>query len=118
MKTILFPAAPLENPEWHAVDQTRVVSGAPAYAYTMLYSSASGEFNAGIYECTAGSWNVSYTEDEFCTLLEGEVRLSGDDGALQVYQAPQSFVIPAGFNGIWEAVTPVRKYFITYERVS
>jgi len=117
MKTIPFPSAPLDTPDWQPVDKARVVRGAPEQAYALLYSSASGEFHTGIYQCTTGSWKVSYSEDEFCTLLEGHVRLTDAGGHAQEYRAPASFLIPAGFEGLWDAITPVRKCFVTYERV-
>lgn len=116
MKIIDFPAQPLQNAEWDAVEQERIVSGQPKRAYKTLYSSTSDEFHSGIYECTAGKWNVTYAEDEFCTLLEGRVRLTNEKGETQEYNAPDSFLVPSGYRGTWEAVTPVRKFFVIYEK--
>jgi uncharacterized cupin superfamily protein len=82
----------------------------------MLYSSKSDEFHSGIYECTAGKWNVTYAEDEFCTLIEGSLRMTNEAGETQAYTAPDSFLIPSGYKGTWEAVTPIRKFFVIYEK--
>jgi uncharacterized cupin superfamily protein len=116
MKIIDFPAKPLQDAAWDAVEQERIVSGQPKRTYKTLYSSKSDEFHSGIYECTAGKWNVTYNEDEFCTLLEGRVRLTNDKGETQEYNAPDSFLVPSGYQGTWEAVTPVRKFFVIYEK--
>jgi len=118
MKVIPFPTMPLEDATWDAVEADRVVSGTPTRTHKVLYSSKSDEFHAGIYECSVGKWQVSYSEDEFCTLLEGHVRLTHDSGTAQDFHAPQSFLVPSGFKGTWEAVTPVRKYFVIYEKAN
>jgi len=118
MKIIACPKEPLKDAEWDAVEQDRVVSGQPKRAFKTLYSSKSDEFHSGIYECTAGKWKVSYSEDEFCTLIEGHVRLTNNKGEAQEFKAPDSFVVPSGFAGTWEAVTPVRKFFVIYEKAA
>ncbi len=118
MKIIPCPTAPLENAAWDAVEADRVVSGQPKRTHKMLYSSKSDEFHSGIYECTAGKWKVTYNEDEFCTLIEGHVRLTNEQGEAQDFMAPESFLVPSGFKGTWEAVTPVRKFFVIYEKAA
>lgn len=118
MKAISCPTAPLSAPEWQDVDADRVIDGAPRTAHSILHASASGEFNAGIYQSTRGKWRISYTEDEFCTLIEGRVRLTNDAGEIQEYAAPDSFIIPAGYQGTWESLSDVRKFFVIYEKTA
>lgn len=107
--------APIEAAEWQAVDAAKVAQGAPRSAYRIAYTSRDARFTCGVYECTAGKWRVEYTEDEFCTLIEGRVRLTADDGGSAEFAAPQSFVIPVGFKGFWEPLGNLRKYFVIYE---
>ncbi len=116
MKVIQFPAAPLKDAAWEAVEKEKLISGAPQRAYQSLYSSASDEFHTGIYECTPGKWKVSYTEDEFCTLIEGHLKMTSEQGDTQEFKAPASFLIPSGYKGTWEAVTKLRKFFVIYEK--
>lgn len=117
MKVVLHPDAPLKNPDWQPVAPDRVMSGAPLQAFEVCYTSPSGEFTSGIYQSTAGAWRVAYTEDEFCTLIEGHVRLTdAASNKTDEFHAPASFVIPAGFTGTWESVTDVRKHFVIYEK--
>lgn len=116
MKIIPFPAEPLADAAWEEVEKDRVLLGQPTRTWKPLYSSASEEFHAGIYECTPGKWRVSYSEDEFCTLLEGQLKLTSEAGETQEFAAPCSFLIPSGFSGTWEAVTKLRKFFVIYEK--
>lgn len=102
--------------EWAPVEAERIVEGTPQSAARVLYTSADGKFCAGLYGCTAGKWRVSYTEDEFCTLIEGSVVISDENGVAQTYSAPESFLIPAGFKGFWEPRGNLRKYFVIYEQ--
>lgn len=54
-------------------------------------------------------------QHEFCHLLSGCVRLLGDDGSDVTLRAGDSFVIPAGFEGVWEVLEPARKLYAVYE---
>lgn len=116
MRIIPFPAEALKNAEWTDIDPAKVLSGQPRCAYSVLYTSASGECVSGIYACTPGKWRVSYSEDEFCTLTAGTVRLTSENGEMQEFSAPESFMIPSGYKGTWEAVTNVQKFFVVYEK--
>ncbi len=102
--------------DWSTVDGARVIDGTPKSATKVLYTSADEKFCAGLYACTAGKWRVSYSEDEFCTLIEGSVTLSDENGASQTYSAPESFLIPSGFKGFWEPHGNLRKFFVIYEQ--
>ena len=106
----------LADCDWTDVDPAKVQSGTPKSAHRILYVSNDEKFYAGIYACTAGKWQVSYDEDEFCTLVEGRVRLSTADGKEITYSAPESFLIPAGFQGFWEPLGNLRKFFVVYEK--
>ncbi len=48
-----------------------------------------------------------------CHILEGQVRLTDEDGTARVFGPGDSFTITRGFRGTWENLTHVRKvYFI------
>ena len=118
MKIIPFPAEPLKDAEWTPVAPEKIISGHPKSAYKVLYTSKTEEFTAGIYECTPGKWKVSYAEDEFCTLIEGHLRMTSDKGEAQEFKAPDSFLIPSGFSGAWEPLSHLRKFFVIYEKAA
>ena len=111
-----FPTDRLKDVEWSAVAPEKIIEGAPRSACKIFYTSADEKFYAGIYECTAGKWRVSYDEDEFCTLIEGAVRLISESGDIQEFSAPASFLIPRGFKGFWEPLGKLRKFFVIYEQ--
>ena len=97
------------------IDAARVVSGSPRQVVANGYSDPGNAFHCGVWEADVGSWRVSYAEHEFCHFLSGRIRLSGDDGSEITVQAGDSFVIPAGFSGLWEVMEPARKLYAIYE---
>jgi uncharacterized cupin superfamily protein len=111
MNVITHASAPLQNTSWTPLDDARIIEGNPQATHLILYTSPSGELVSGIYECTKGKWKVAYVEDEFCTLIEGRICLTNMAGEAQYYAAPESFLIPSGYEGTWEAITPVRQTF-------
>ena len=97
------------------VPADRLVSGQPLQSVANAYSDASNAFHCGVWEGGVGAWRVAYTEHEFCHMLLGRVRMRGDDGSDVTVVAGDSFVIPAGFEGIWEVLEPARKLYAIYE---
>ena len=95
---------------------SRVLAGAPRTTTRNYYADAGEHFYAGIWESTPGKWAISYTEDEFCTILEGRVTLTDESGKSESFKAGDAFVIPAGFKGSWETVEKVRKFYAISER--
>ena len=116
LSILSFTTVSLDPADFEPVDAAKVIEGTPRQAFRVTYTSASGDFCTGIYACTAGKWRVSYSEDEFCTLTKGTVRLTNAAGDTQEFKAPDSFLIPSGFAGTWEAVGDVQKNFVIYEK--
>jgi uncharacterized cupin superfamily protein len=82
----------------------------------LWYSDPDGAFRTGFWAAQPGKAAIAYTKDELCMLLEGEVRLTAADGIVATYRAGDTFIIPKGFTGTWETVSPVRKFFATYTK--
>jgi len=76
---------------------------------------SNGAFRTGFWAAQPGRADIAYTKDELCTLLEGEVRLTDSAGHTETYVVGDTFVIPRGFKGVWETVSPVRKFFAVNE---
>jgi len=93
----------------------RILAGDPGQAVRNLFSDGTGQFFAGFWESTPGKWQVRYTENEFCHLLAGEIRITDASGRSWVFRAGASFVVPAGFIGMWEVVEPARKVYAIFE---
>jgi uncharacterized cupin superfamily protein len=97
------------------VSPDRLRAGAPSTRVANAYSSADDHFHTGIWESTAGRWRVTYTEHEVCVLLTGRVRLIETSGESAEFAAGDAFLIPAGFDGEWETLEPVRKLYVIYQ---
>jgi hypothetical protein len=80
-----------------------------------LYSDGTGRFHTGIWRSSVGAWRVSYTENELCVLTQGRVRLTTDDGRSWTFGPGECFLVPAGFNGLWETLEPARKFYAIHE---
>jgi uncharacterized cupin superfamily protein len=91
----------------------RLIEGEPGPRAWNGYTDASGQFLAGQWRAGPGRWRVVYEahEEEFCVLIEGEVRLTDDAGRVQRFRAGDAFVVTGGFHGEWCNVTRVRKHY-------
>lgn len=99
------------KPEKGAVDAAKLLAGAPKTSTRNDYSNGAGKFHCGVWTSTKGTWTVNYGEDEFIILLAGVVKLTPKGGRAKTYKAGDAFVIPKGFEGTWETVEPIRKYY-------
>jgi uncharacterized cupin superfamily protein len=102
-------------PEPEASQPATVLEGNPQTITRNFFTDQTGHFFSGIWESTQGKWRVSYSENEFVYMLEGEAVLTADDGPAERVNAGDSFVVPAGFQGTWESVTDVKKLYAIYE---
>ena len=103
----------------HTIAYDRSETGDPGEAMTtkLWYSNPDGCFRSGFWSSEPGKAEINYVKDEICVLLEGTVRLTAADGTVATYTAGDTFMIPKGFRGTWETLTPVRKFFATYQKV-
>lgn len=99
-------------PEDSSPAPDRVVVGAPKGEVRNGYESRDGNKLVGEWSCSTGAWRVSYSEWEYCYILEGHVRLTSDNGEVVEASAGGNLVIESGFEGIWENITPVKKLYV------
>ena len=69
----------------------------------------------GEWLCTPGSFEYTYPGDEFCTLLEGKVRIKCEGGKMHEYNAGDTFYTRKGEVAHWEVVETVRKIFLIHD---
>ena len=79
------------------------------------YTDPSEQFFAGIWASDAGAMKVAYSEEELCVILEGRIRLTDASGAAKEFGPGSAFVIPAGFEGVWETLEPVKKIYSIWQ---
>lgn len=96
----------------------RLLKGSPQTTARNYFSDSGGKFFAGVWESTPGRWRVSYTENEFCHVTRGRVRIEDGAGHSWTFGPGDSFVIPTGFAGIWEVLEPMSKLYVIYEAAS
>ena len=75
-----------------------ILAGIPRARLSNQYTDGTGQYFCGVWTSTAGKWRVRYTEHEF--------------------RAGDAFVVPAGFEGIWEVTEPCKKWYSIFERKS
>ncbi len=105
-------AAPTETFEPAA---ERIVHGPVVQRIWIDYTDPSGQFCVGRWECDSGAWRVIYTEHEYCRMYAGRIRITDEAGQAREVVKGDSFVVPAGFRGVWEVLEPAGKEFTIYE---
>jgi len=84
-------------------------------AATVFYR-AGDALRAGYWSADAGvTLDLVDHFSEFCTLLDGTVRLTTAEGESSTYGRGEAFVIPKGFTGRWETLEPCRKFFVIHD---
>jgi uncharacterized cupin superfamily protein len=93
----------------------KLIVGNPQQTVWMKYTDATSKFFVGTWSSEIGKWNISYTEEEYCELLEGRSVITDESGHSVTVSKGDTFVIPRGFVGTWEVVSPTKKKFVIYE---
>ena len=93
----------------------KLIAGNPRQCVWRHYSDASGKFFAGIWHSGIGKWRISYTEEEYCQILQGTSIIADNGGNAMTLSAGDSVVIPRVFVGTWEVVEPTQKIYVIYE---
>lgn len=94
----------------------KLLAGNPLQGVFNLFSDPGQEFHVGLWESEPGTWKVNYSEQEFCTILEGRIRMRDEAGGETIVGPGDSFVIEAGFAGIWEVLEKAKKIYVIFER--
>lgn len=96
----------------------RLERGNPRRETWSLYESADGVTSAGIWACEPGRWRIAFPagKEEYFFVLEGHVRLHDAQGGFTDVMPGQGALIPAGFEGAFEVLAPVRKHFVVVAR--
>lgn len=107
--------APSGPGEEYFLAAEKLLHGNPKQTIWTQYTDGTGKFFAGIWRSEPGKWKISYTEEEFCYMLEGTSIIESTEGQALTVKAGESFVVPRGFVGTWEVVERTTKRFVVYE---
>jgi uncharacterized protein len=99
----------------YRVDAEKMIRGDSQQLTRNLFSDPSKQFHCGIWEGAPALWNVSYSEHEYCHILQGKVRITDAQGNTKTVSAGDHFVIEAGFSGTWETLEQTKKIYVVFE---
>ena len=97
------------------VAQEKVLSGMPQQLTEHFFTNAKENFFCGVWSSDAGKWTLTYSEDEFCYIIGGEAIITDAEGNSEKVVTGDAFCIPAGFEGTWETIGSVKKFYAIYE---
>ena len=103
------PASPLPDmpiePDW-------ITSGTPTARGTILMQSSDKKMSSGVWECTEGEFDWTFTWDEFVNVLEGEVTIAEEGGDTYTLRAGDTAHFPLGLKAHWSVTKTVKKFFV------
>ena len=98
-------------PEFDDLPFVKVLSGEPKHNGRHDLGNFETRLQVGVWECSTGKFEYTYTGDEICTLLEGRVVITDTDGAAHHFAAGDTFFTQLGETVTWEVLEPVKKIF-------
>jgi uncharacterized protein len=114
-KTVRMLEPPGGAGEEYFLSADKLIMGNPKQIAWQQYADDSGKLFAGAWQSEVGKWRVSYTEEEYCQILEGVSVITDSAGNAVTVRRGDRFVIPRGFVGTWEVIEPTKKLYVIYE---
>lgn len=100
-----------------SADHYVILSGKPDPKGEAAFSDKSGRVKAGIAIYQPSTVRLDgYPYDEYCFMLEGELTVTSEDGATEVFGAGDAFLLPRGFRGVWSMPKGIRKYYVVFDK--
>ncbi|MGH8051623.1 MAG: cupin domain-containing protein [Arenimonas sp.] len=110
-----FSTENAERTDYHVAAE-KLIYGNTAQSTLNMFSDPGMEFHCGIWEGAPALWRVSYSEHEFCHILQGRIRIADEAGTSITVGPGDNFVIAAGFKGTWETLEQAKKIYVVFER--
>jgi hypothetical protein len=104
-----------ERTDYDVADE-KMIRGEPRQSTLNMFSDPGNEFHCGIWEGAPALWRVSYSENEFCHILQGRIRITDESGIGITVGPGDNFVIASGFKGTWETLEAAKKIYVIFER--
>ena len=112
-KSIVIEATASADLEPAPISSDWILAGAPEARNKTLAKSHDRTSSIVVWECTAGSFNWHYGEDETVYIISGEVFISTENGEESRLGEGDMAVFPGGVSCKWRVTTPVKKFAIT-----
>ena len=103
--------------QWRPLDDlgAEIVSGNPQQRERLDYGSPESPLMVGVWECTQGSFTLTYTFNELATILEGNITITFPDGSEHNYGPGDTHFAQKGDTATWTIHSEkVRKSFFIY----
>jgi len=92
----------------------RCVGTPPRRTTWERYAAMDGALSVGEWASEPGAWRIRFhpQRHEFFHVLSGRIRITATSGEVREFGPGDAAVIPAGFEGVFEVLEPVRKYYV------
>ena len=99
------------------LDPSRYTGGLPIQHQHMVFTDATGQMTAGVWDSTAMHVKpYIFARNELMHLLEGSVTITNGDGVARTFSRGDTFLIPKGMTYQWDSEEYVKKFFCIYEQ--
>lgn len=84
-----------------------------SFVETVLFDAADGLHAVKTWESGPGTLQTDgYPHDEYCLVLEGQLEITNSAGTKATFGPGDTFVIPKGWQGVWDMKTKFRKQYV------
>lgn len=93
------------------------IEGNQVEAAKLLWTSADGLVEVGVWECSPGRFTASRDDNsEICHIVSGRVTLHGPGDAAREVGPGELLVLPMGWRGEWTIHETTRKLYVVQMR--
>ena len=94
------------------LDPSTITEGNPVARGTVVHQSEDKKLSSGFWSCTEGKFDWVFVWDEFVRVIEGEVTITEEGGAIHKLSAGDTAHFPLGLTTHWHVTVPVKKFFV------
>lgn len=90
------------------------LEGSPQASGKTVFETDDHSITGGVWKCSPGTFDLTFTWDEMALLLEGELII--EEGNKKIHVQPGNFFfVPRGAKTRWTVVKPIKKVFFSRE---
>lgn len=94
-----------------------VVHGKPDASGKDVFESEDHQITGGVWKCSPGTFDLTFTWDEMALLMEGELVIEEQSGRKVRLLAGDFFSVPRGAKTRWIVIKPIKKLYFSRELV-
>jgi uncharacterized protein len=92
-----------------------VVHGNPNAGGKNVFESEDHQITGGLWTCSPGTFDLTFTWDEMALLMEGELVIEEPSGRKVRLSPGDFFSVPRGAKTRWIVIKPIKKLFFSRE---